>query len=162
MSTRIDHAALKVNQAAIIGLLVVAFLGNWSWLVAFVAAVMLVGTIWPWAGLFKLVYSRLLRPAGLVKPDVRDDAPEPHLFAQGVGGLVLAGAVVALLSGLPILGWALVAVVIALASVNLFLDFCLGCFLYYQLARRGIRPKLGRWAPVSAAPAQASPEQHHG
>ena len=89
MPTRVDHTALKVNQAAIIALLLLAFVLDLSWLVLFVAAVMLIGTIWPKAGLFKLVYATLLRPAGLLKPDVQEDEPQPHLFAQGVGAAVL-------------------------------------------------------------------------
>ena len=51
MSTKVDHALLKANQAAIITFLVIAFLLNWVWLVAFVAAVMLVGSVLPAAGL---------------------------------------------------------------------------------------------------------------
>ncbi len=147
---RIDHAALRVNQAAIIGFLVSAYLMNWSWLVAFVAVVMAVGTIWPKAGLFKYVYARVLRPLGVVKPDLKIDKPQPHLFAQGLGAIVVTAATIALVVGLPILGWALVAVVVALAAVNLFFHFCLGCFVYYQLQRRGVDVSLSQWKLASA------------
>ncbi len=152
-SSRVDHALLKFNQAGIITLLLLAFLFDWPLLVAFVAAVMLVGSIWPQAGLFKLFAQRVLQPAGLLKPAVREDLPQPHLFAQGVGGLVLVGAVVAFVAGAPLLGWALCGVVVALAAVNLFLGFCVGCFLYYQLGRAGVRPSLPTWQPA------ASPER---
>ena len=148
MPTRVDHTALKVNQTAVIALLLLAFLLDQPWLVLFVAAVMLIGTIWPQAGLFKLVYVRLLKPAGLLKPDVQQDEPQPHLFAQGVGAIVLIVAVVAFAAGLSIVGWALSLIVVVLAGVNLFAGFCLGCFFYYQLARRGWRPQLGRWQPA--------------
>lgn len=74
---------------------------------AFVAAVMLAGTVWPGAGLFKLVYARLLKPAGILRPDVMEDDPAPHLFAQGLGGLVLGAATLALAAGVSVLGWAL-------------------------------------------------------
>ena len=50
MEAKVDQTALKVNQASIIVLLVLAFLLNWIWLVAFVAAVMLVGTFCPRLG----------------------------------------------------------------------------------------------------------------
>ncbi len=145
MGTQVDHTALRFNQAMIIAFLLAAFLLDWTWLVALTAAVMLVGTIWPAAGLFKLIYARLLRPAGLLQPDVIQDDPAPHLFAQGLGGLVLLAAIAALVAGAPLIGWALAGVVIALAAVNLFLRFCLGCFIYYQLARRGIRLDLPAW-----------------
>jgi len=145
MGTQVDHTALRFNQAMIIALLLAAFLLNWTWLVALTAAVMLIGTIWPAASLFKLIYARLLRPAGLLRPDVIQDDPAPHLFAQGLGGLVLLAATVALIAGAPLAGWTLAGVVVVLAAVNLFLRFCLGCFIYYQLARRGIRLDLPAW-----------------
>jgi hypothetical protein len=75
-----------------------------------------------------------LRPAGLVKPDpVQDDHTGPHQFAQGMGGVVLVLATVALWLGAPLVGWTLVGIVIFLAALNLFVGFCAGCFMYYQL-----------------------------
>ncbi|MCE7983992.1 MAG: DUF4395 domain-containing protein [Caldilinea sp. CFX5] len=141
----LDHSALRFNQMAIIILLVLAFLFDQIWLVAFVAAVMLVGTWWPNAGLFKLVYKHVLKPHGILQPQMVADEQAPHLFAQGLGGLMLAVSVVALGAGLAVLGWLLVGIVVALAAVNLFLHFCLGCYLYYQFARRGVRLALPGW-----------------
>ncbi len=131
----VDHSALRVNQAFIIVLLIVAFLLDTWLLVALVGAIMLLGTAVPRFSLFKQVYARGLKPSGLVKSDVIPDNPEPHRFAQGFGGVVLAMAVLSLLLGQTVFGWALVWLVIALASLNLFLGFCAGCFLYYQLNR---------------------------
>ena len=145
MSSKVDHTALKFNQASIIALLILAYLFNAVWLVAFVALVMLVGTVWPGAGLFKLLYGRGVRPLGWLKPDVKVDDPQPHLFAQGVGGIVLLLALVGFGLGSALTGWGLVAVVIVLAAVNLFFAFCLGCFIYFQLARRGVRANLPSW-----------------
>jgi hypothetical protein len=134
-SRRVDQTALKVNQSFIIGLLVVAFvLDSWP-VVAFVGLAMLLGTAVPSLALFKQVYGRVLRPAGLLRPKVIPDNPEPHQFAQGFGGVVLVLALAAGLLGLPLVGWALVWLVVALAALNLFLGFCAGCFLYYQLNR---------------------------
>ena len=131
----LDQSALKVNQAFIITLLVLAFIID-SWhLAAFVSLVMLLGTILPRYSLFKGIYRHLLRPMGLVKANIIPDNPEPHLFAQGFGGLVLMLAVLSLIIGLSVIGWALVWVVISLAALNLFLGFCAGCFIYYQLNR---------------------------
>jgi hypothetical protein len=84
---------------------------------------------------FKEIYSRWLKPSGLVTADVIPDNPEPHRFAQGFGGVVLAMAVLSLLLGQTVFGWALVWLVVVLAGLNLFLGFCAGCFLYYQLNR---------------------------
>jgi len=135
---RVDHSALRANQAFIIGLLLVGFLTNTWYMVAFVCAVMIIGTIFPAAGLFKLIYFRILRPLGWIKPDAIEDNPEPHLFAQGMGGAFLLASTAALLLGADVLGWALTWIVIALAVVNLLLGFCAGCFVYYQLNRLGL------------------------
>ncbi|MCC6614085.1 MAG: DUF4395 domain-containing protein [Anaerolineae bacterium] len=135
---RVDHSALRTNQAFIIGLLVLAFVVD-SWpLVTFVSAVMLIGTALPEAGLFKRIYQHILKPAGIVKPDVKSDNPEPHLFAQLVGGLVLLIATLAFLADAATLGWALSWLVVALAALNLFAGVCVGCLMYYQLHRLGV------------------------
>jgi hypothetical protein len=131
----VDQSALKVNQAFIITLLVLAFIID-SWhLAAFVSLVMLLGTVLPRYSLFKGIYQHLFLSVGLVRANIVPDNPEPHLFAQGFGGLVLILAVLSLIIGLSVIGWALVWVVIGLAALNLFLGFCAGCFLYYQLNR---------------------------
>ena len=135
---RVDHTALKVNQAFIIGLLIGAFLLS-SWLlVALVAAVMLLGTAAPQLALFKQIYRRLFLPSELLRPRIIPDNPEPHLFAQGFGGVVLTLALLALAGSQIVIGWALVWLVIALAALNLFVGFCAGCFLYYQLNKLGV------------------------
>jgi uncharacterized membrane protein len=135
---KVDHSALKVNQAFIIALLVLAFVLDAEWLVVFVASVMLLGTAVPELSLFKRAYQHVLRPSGLVKPNVIIDNPEPHRFAQGFGGVVLLGAIAALFGGTTTLGWALVGLVVILAALNLFLGFCAGCFVYYQLHKIGV------------------------
>lgn len=139
MSLRtVDRSALRVNQAFIIAVLILAFVLDSPLLVAVVATIMLVGTAVPRVALFKMVYHRLLRPVGVVKPDVIVDNPEPHRFAQGFGGVVLALALLSLIMGLTLLGWLLAWLVILLASLNLFLGFCAGCFVYYQLNKLNV------------------------
>lgn len=135
---KVDQSALKVNQALIIAFLIVAFVLDSIWLVVFVAVVMLLGTLLPRLALFKGIYERALKPAGIVKPNVIVDNPEPHRFAQGFGGVVLLGALLLFAGGVPVLGWSLVGLVVVLAALNLFLGFCAGCFVYYQLNRLGV------------------------
>jgi uncharacterized membrane protein HdeD (DUF308 family) len=135
---KVDHSALRTNQGFIISLLILGFvLSAWP-LVAFVSAVMLIGTLFPQAGLFKLVYFKILKPAGIARPDVKIDNPEPHLFAQLLGGLFTLAATLALILSSPVIGWALVWLVIALAALNLFAGICVGCIAYYQLNRLGV------------------------
>lgn len=136
-ANKVDYSALRTNQAIIIALLTLGFIFDSLALIVFVCLVMFLGTVFPKFSLFKQVYVRILRPSGLVKPDVIVDNSEPHRFAQGFGALVLAFAVFFLLLG-NALGWILLWLVIMLAGLNLFLGFCAGCFLYYQLNRLNI------------------------
>jgi hypothetical protein len=134
MLIKVDHSALKVNQAMIIGLSVLGFVFNQVWLVALTAAVMAVGVLLKQPG-FLPVYRSLLKPLGLVKPEILMDNPEPHRFAQGFGAVVLSAGAIFLVLGASALGWSLVWLVIALAALNLFAGFCAGCAVYYWLAR---------------------------
>jgi hypothetical protein len=139
MPRKVDHSALRTNLGFIIGFLLLAFILSAPILVGFVALVMLVGTFYPQAALFKQVYFQILKPRGIVKPDVIEDNPEPHNFSQGLGGLFNLAGFLSLVAGASVLGWALAWIVIVLASLNLFAGFCVGCFMYYQLGKRNVR-----------------------
>jgi len=134
----VDRTALKTNQAAIIALVALAFLLDLPWLVAIVAISLGVGLVAPEAGPFRLLYARVLRPAGILKADAVREDPAPHRFAQGVGATCLSLSVVLLAVGAATVGWALALLVVVLAAVNLIFGFCAGCFLHYQLSRRGL------------------------
>jgi hypothetical protein len=131
---KIDHSALRVNQAFIILGLLVAFIVNLQWLTAAVALVMLFGTAIGRPGFF-FIYLGVLRPTGIARPDVLADNPEPHRFAQGFGGVVSAISAALLFLGAAAAGWALSWLVIVLAALNLFAGFCTGCAVYYWLNR---------------------------
>lgn len=138
LGLRVDHTALRVNQACIVMLAGVAFLANAPWLAALLGLAMAVGTVVPSLAPFKALYRHVLRPLGVLRPDVRVDDPAPHRFAQGMGACVVALAVASLALKAAALGWALLGIVALLASVNLAVGFCAGCFIYYQLGRRGL------------------------
>lgn len=131
----IDRTALRFNQASIITFLILGFVLDQAWLVVFVAGVMALGTIIPSLALFQRFYRDLLKPAGLLRPDLHQEDAAPHRFAQGLGAAVLVVASIALFSGASVLGWALGFVVIALAAINLFFGFCAGCFVFFQIQR---------------------------
>lgn len=133
----VDHSALSTNQATLITLLVLAFIFNQPILAAVVAVFMLGGTAVGKPG-FGWLYTRVLRPLGIVKPDVLQDNMEPHRFAQGMGGVFVLAGFIALTAGLSTLGWALVWIVVALAALNLFGGFCVGCAIYYWLVRLNV------------------------
>ena len=111
---KVDHAAIRVNQASIIVLLLVAFIFNLPILVPLIALAMALGTAIKKPG-FGLLYFNALKPLGWVKPDVLRDNPEPHLFSQGLGSVFLFAA--------------------SIAPLNLFVGFCAGCAVYYWLNR---------------------------
>jgi hypothetical protein len=131
--TNVDHTAIKTNQAVIILLNIIAFILNAPWLAGIVALVMIIGTILKIPG-FKFVY-RILKSGGIAEPDLILDNPEPHRFAQGFGGVVMLAGTISLFAGATILGWSLVWLVAALAALNLFGGFCMGCAVYYWLNR---------------------------
>jgi hypothetical protein len=152
--TTVDHSALKVNQAGIIVTVLVAFFGSWALagnrllllLIPLLAVVLLLGTFAPQLALFKQLYFKVLKPLGIVKPRPVQDRPEPHNFAQGLGGVFLA--ISSVLVFLPVdartalvtvgLGLAIALLVALLAFVNLAFGYCLGCQIYFQLGKRGL------------------------
>ncbi len=138
----VDQSALKVNQTGIVATVLVAYLGSFVWqpvmfLIPMLAIVLLVGTFNPRLATFKQFYFQVLKPRGIVKPRPVQDHPEPHNFAQGMGGVVLAIAS-ALLIPFAFAGLALSLLVALLAFVNLAFGYCLGCQIYYQLGKRGL------------------------
>jgi Domain of unknown function (DUF4395) len=156
----VDHAGLRTNQAGIISFVLLAFVFNSVWLVGLVGLVMLAGSAFGRPGFLPLY--RLLRRLGWVEPDPIPDHPEPHRFAQLVGGVFLAGATCALLVGWTTLGWVFAWLVVALAALNLFAGFCVGCAAYYWLGRLGLRG-FGQTPPAGTLPGRrprANPGAH--
>jgi hypothetical protein len=130
-----DRTAVKVNQMAIVTMLLAAFIFNQPWLVPALALIMALGTLTPQLALFQRFYRDVLRPAGLLRADIHAEDAAPHRFAQGFGAGVLLVASLVLFAGIGSLGWGLVLLVATLAAVNLLFGFCAGCFLYLQLAK---------------------------
>jgi hypothetical protein len=131
---KVDHSALKTNQIIIILLNVLAFILDRPELAAFVALVMGIGSALRVPG-FGFVYKNLLKPRGWVTPDVLDDNTEPHRFAQFLGFIFMTAGSASLFLGAAILGWGLIWLVVALAALNAFGGFCVGCAVYYWLGR---------------------------
>ena len=133
---KIDKTSLKFNQGCIVTFTSLAFLLNIYWLVVFVGIVLLMDTMIPGTGLFKLIYKNFVKPLKFLKPNISDESKAPHQFAQGLGGtfLLISFAFLQYL-GFIFIGWGISFIVIALAFVNLTLDFCAGCFIYFQIER---------------------------
>jgi hypothetical protein len=138
----VDRTALKFNQSSIVSLIVMAFILKLQWLVAVVGLVLIVGTLIPAAGAFKLIYAQLFRRFRILRPEVVEEDNTQHLFAQGLGGVFLGFAFISFVGfDQIVLGWSLAFLVAALALVNLTTNFCLGCFLYLRLRRLSFHVK---------------------
>jgi hypothetical protein len=147
---KVDHAALKANQLFIISLNIMAFIFNLPILAAFVALVMGLGSAFKVPG-FLPMYKNILKPRGWIMPDLLDDNPEPHRFAQFLGFLFMTAGSISLFLGATILGWILVWIVVALAALNAFGGFCVGCAVYYWLSRLQI-PGFSKQPPTGTFP----------
>lgn len=147
---KVDHAALKTNQITIILLNTLGFVFNLRLLAVLVAAAMGIGSLLKIPG-FGFLYKNALKPWGWHKPDVQDDNPEPHRFAQFLGFIFMTGGSLALYLGAPALGWGLVWLVSALAALNAFGGFCVGCALYYWLGQINV-PGFSKQPPAGTFP----------
>ena len=135
---RVDQSGLKVGQAATIVLLAAGFILNFWPLVTFVGIAQLLAALDSPYAPFRLLYVNVLKPRGIVQPNLQPDHPEPHRFAQGVGAVFNFTATLALLGGAPAVGWVLVGIVIVLANLNFWANICVGCLMYYQFNRLGV------------------------
>jgi hypothetical protein len=148
--SKIDHSTLKIHQVILILLNILAFVFNAPWLAVVITIFLLVGVLRKDPG-FGFIYKYALKPWKLIKPEILDDNPEPHRFAQLLGGLFMAGGSLALYMNAGFLGWGLVWIVVALAALNVFGGFCVGCAVYYWLARLNL-PGFSKQPPVGTFP----------
>jgi hypothetical protein len=146
-STRtVDQNELRVNATLVVTVLVTAFvLSRWE-LVAFQACALFLTALHLSLGPYVGLYRHILRPAGIVKPDLRVDNPEPHRFAAMFGTIVASTATYFLVTGRSVAGWGLVWLLIALAAAGLA-GWCAGCFTYYMMNRLGLRG-LFKYGPI--------------
>jgi hypothetical protein len=140
-----DRSVLKVTQVMLMAGLVAGYLVSLARPLASIAlplfaVMMLHGAAVPPQSLPRVLYLRVLKPRGLVRPRVAVEDPAPHRFAQLVGGVFLAAGSLLALAGLYVAAWTLGWIVIALAFLNFGFDVCVGCIVYAQLVRVGLLP----------------------
>jgi hypothetical protein len=145
-----DRSVLKVNQAILMAGLVAGYFVSFAvhgvvYVLPALAVMMLAGTASPRTNLARIVYLRVLKPRGWVRPRVVVEDPAPHRFAQLVGGVFLVAASLVLLTGQLGVAWILGWIVTALAFLNFAFSICVGCIMYAQLVRIG-------WLPLRRAP----------
>src|SRR5262249_32815180 len=134
---------LKFSQAWVVVVSALAFILNLPILTLIGAVALALSALYPAVGPFRLLYRFVALPLHLLRPRVVEDDPAPHRFAQGVGATFLLAASAALfLTSATTLGWALDLIVFVLSGLNFSLGFCAGCFVYFQLGRLGLLPRV--------------------
>jgi len=136
-----DLSALKFNQLTVIVVTALAVMTRQPWLAALLGLAMLAGAVWPQRSPMKWLYRTVGQPLGL-KPEIAEESPEAHHFAQGVGGVFLLASALAAFTGAGVLSAVLGVSVIALALLNLTARICVGCLMYFQY--RMLRFRLNR------------------
>jgi hypothetical protein len=138
MSRQVDHAEIKLGQIFTMLLAVAAVvLAEPAYLIV-LGGVFLVTAVYRPLSPFVLVYRYVVRPLGVIRSDYRLDNIQPHAFGQFIGAITVMFALALLYMGYRQAGWAIVWVLFGLTLVS-YLGWCVGCFLYYQLYRLGLR-----------------------
>ncbi len=151
----VDHAAIRSGQLlAIATLVAAAATGRWEPVGALAAIFLVTAIVYP-LGPFVLVYRLVLKPLGIMQPDLRVDNLQPHRFGQAVGAGSAAVAALALRAGHSYAGWSLVGILILLTAIS-YQGWCIGCFLYYQLNRLGLRGFFAKKRIVPDTPKRAN------
>lgn len=132
-----EHAA-RITAGLVVLLALTALLTGQTWLVAVLALGFLLRVAWgpkisPFGVLSVKVLAPLLGAAKLVPGP-------PKRFAQGIGLVICVAALLFLLNGIAVGGWALVAVLLIAAALESVAGFCLGCAIFGFLMRRGVIP----------------------
>jgi hypothetical protein len=147
----IDSRAPRFNQAVIGVLAAVAVARGWWWLLALLAAQLVVGlTFGRRFCLPCLAYFELVQP--LVGEGPMEDSRPPR-FANMVGAVFLGGATAAYATGFPLLGTVLGVLVSALALLASATGFCAGCEAYKLGCRLTGRPFVS--CPLPPQPARS-------
>jgi len=140
---RVDTHLSKFSQACVVILTGVAFIFAQPVIVLIAAIVMALTALIPVVSPFRLLYRYVMLPLHVLKPRIVEDDPAPHRFAQRVGAaFLIASTLVLLLTNATVVGWILDIIVFVLAAINFTIGFCAGCFVYYQLGRLGLLPRV--------------------
>jgi hypothetical protein len=140
---RLDAHLSKFSMACTVILTAMAFVLNQPIIVLITALILGISALLPTFSPYRLFYRFILIPLHVLQPRIVEDDPSPHRFAQGTGMVfLLASTLVLYLSNAVLVGWGLDLIVFGLSSINLFVGFCAGCFVYYHLGRLGLLPRV--------------------
>jgi len=129
--TTVDINIPRINQAVTAVLCMLGFATSSPAFVGIAFAILFVSRFGgPNLAPITQLYVRLIRPRFQPHgPDEFEDA-RPPAFSQLLGTAFLAVALLALLGGAMVLGWALTLLVATLAALAASSRICVGCILY--------------------------------
>jgi hypothetical protein len=133
----IDERGPRTLQTTVAIVTALAYLLDQPWLVALMAAQMVIGLVFgrpycvPCVFWFKVLQPRF--------GEGRIEDSRPPRFANLVGAIFLTSATVLFIAGFTTAAWALTLIVTTLASLAAISGICVGCEMYAAYARvRGI------------------------
>ncbi|WP_144714266.1 DUF4395 domain-containing protein [Curtobacterium pusillum] len=143
-SPRFGAAITTVLLAATIVLTLIP--ATWTAGIVLLAVIVVLFAIGGIAGIrrhpYGAIFRRFVRPR--LAPPAELEAPEPPTFAQQVGLVITALALVLALVGVPAAAPVGAAIALVAAFLNAVFDVCIGCLLYVWLVRAGVfRPRRG-------------------
>lgn len=138
MPSQVDHAEIKTGQLLTMLIAATAFFMQDPRILIGLGAIFLITSTVRSLSPFVLTYRFLVKPLNLMKSDYRLDNIQAHSFGQFVGAITAAIAVALLMQGYDLAGWIVTGVLIGLTFIS-YAGWCIGCFMYYQINRMGIR-----------------------
>ena len=136
----VDEVSARLVATGVVLQCVAILVTGWTVLLVFLA----------WGFVARVATGPTLSPLGtlvtrVVRPRLawatRDTPGPPKRFAQGIGATLSVGALVATVLGAGSLAKALVAAILVAASLEAFVGFCLGCWMFRLLMRTGLVPE---------------------
>ena len=136
----VDEVSARLVATGVVLQCVAILVTGWTVLLVFLA----------WGFVARVATGPTLSPLGtlvtrVVRPRLawaaRDTPGPPKRFAQGIGATLSVGTLVATVLGAGSLAKALVAAILVAASLEAFVGFCLGCWMFRLLMRTGLVPE---------------------
>ena len=136
----VDEVSARLVATGVVLQCVAILVSGWTVLVIILA----------WGFVARVATGPTLSPLGtlvtrVVRPRLawatRDTPGPPKRFAQGIGATLSVGALVSTVFGAGSLARALVAAILVAASLEAFVGFCLGCWMFRLLMRIGLVPE---------------------
>lgn len=124
----IDARAPRTNQSVVALMTIAALATGLWWLAALMGLQLLIGLVFGRRYCVPcILYFELIQPRFGEGP-IEDS--RPPRFANIIGAVVLLSATAMFLLGVDVIGWALVGLVAALATLSAVTGFCTGCWMY--------------------------------